>query len=192
MNRESLRELFVFSLLLAFGVIGRWAEPAWNFTPLTAVTALGAFYFRGWLPAILLPSAVLAVSDLFLPAHDSLPVQISVHAMAIMPLLLGRAARSAEGWRRVACWGMCGFVPATVFFLATNFAVWASKSMYAPTLAGLMDCYVRGLPFYRTMLAGDVCYVSLMTACLAAAHMLEPRLAGERVPAPERNSRRTS
>jgi hypothetical protein len=43
-----------------------------------------------------------------------------------------------------------------------------------------MDCYVHALPFYRTMLAGDVCYVSLMTACLAAAQVLEPRLVKER------------
>jgi hypothetical protein len=180
MNRDTLRDLFIFAVLLTFGVIGRWAEPAWNFTPLAAVTALGAFYFRSWLPAILLPSAMLAASDLMLPAHDSLPVQVSVHAMAVVPLLLGRAARGAEGWRRAAYWGMCGVVPATAFFLVTNFAVWASKSLYASTLAGLMDCYVHALPFYRTMLAGDVCYVSLMTACLAAAQVLEPRLVKER------------
>src|SRR5690349_1196893 len=59
MNRTSRQELFVFAALLTFGVLGRWAEPSWNFTPLAAVTALGAFYFRGWLPAVLLPSAVL-------------------------------------------------------------------------------------------------------------------------------------
>ena len=55
MNRETLRDLTIFALLLAFGVLGRWAQPAWNFTPLAAVTALGAFYFRSWLPAVLLP-----------------------------------------------------------------------------------------------------------------------------------------
>jgi Family of unknown function (DUF6580) len=179
MNRESLRDLLVFSLLLAFGVIGRWADHAWNFTPLAAVTAFGAFYFRSWLPAILLPSAVLAVSDLFLPSHDNWLVPVSVHVMAIVPLLLGRAARNSEGWRRIAFWGMCGFVPATTFFLVTNFAVWASKSMYPATLAGLAECYVRGLPFYRTMLAGDVCFLSLMTACLAAAQLMQPTLAAE-------------
>jgi hypothetical protein len=179
MNRETVRELVVFALLLAFGVVGRWLEPAWNFTPLAAVTALGAFYFRSWLPAVLLPLAILTISDLALSPHDSLLVQVSVHVMAIIPLALGRAARSAGGWKQAALWGMCGFVPATTFFLITNFAVWASKSLYAPTLGGLLDCYVRGLPFYRTMLAGDLCYVALMTACLAAAHMLEPRLASE-------------
>lgn len=175
MNRDSFRELLVFSLLLAFGVLGRWVDHAWNFTPLAAVTAMGAIYFRNWLPAVLLPSAVLAVSDVLLPSHDSMPVLLSVHAMALIPLALGRAARRGEGWKRVACWGMCGFVPATAFYLVTNLAVWAAGSMYAPSLAGLLECYAAGLPFYRTMLAGDVCFMSLMTACLAAVYVLQPR-----------------
>jgi hypothetical protein len=173
MNRTARQEWVVFGALLTFGVLGRWAEPSWNFTPLAAVTALGAFYFRGWLPSVLLPSAVLVISDLVLPAHDSWSVQLSVHVMSIIPLLLGRAARRESGWKQAACWGLCGLAPATAFFLVTNFAVWASKSLYAPTLGGLFDCYVHGLPFYRTMLAGDICYVSLVTACLAAARLLD-------------------
>ncbi|HEX6962692.1 MAG TPA: DUF6580 family putative transport protein [Lacipirellula sp.] len=173
MNRDTLRDLLVFSLLLAIGVAGRWADHAWNFTPLTAVTALGALYFRNLLPAVLLPSAILAVSDVFLPSHDSWIVQLSVHAMAIIPLALGRAARKTDGWRRATYWGLCGVVPATAFFAVTNFAVWTAKSSYAPTLAGLIECYVRGLPFYRTMLAGDICFLSLMTACVAAAQLMD-------------------
>jgi hypothetical protein len=31
------------------------------------------------------------------------------------------------------------------------------------------------------MLAGDVCYIALMTACLAAAQLLQPRALEERV-----------
>ena len=70
MNQESRREAFVFFLLLAFGIVGRWAQPAWNFTPLAAVTAMGAYYFRGWLPAILLPARMLAMSN-FLVAEEA-------------------------------------------------------------------------------------------------------------------------
>jgi hypothetical protein len=179
MNRDSRRELLVFSILLAFGVFGRWAEPAWNFTPLAAVAALAGYYFRSWLPTILLPWSMLAISDAVLSPHDSAWVQVSVYLMAILPVALGRAARGREGWRKAVCWGMCGFVPATIFFLVTNFAVWATKSLYLPSLAGLAECYYRGLPFYRTMLAGDVCYVSLAVACVAAAQLLERRAAAE-------------
>jgi hypothetical protein len=177
MNRETRRELLVFILLLAFGVLGRWAQPAWNFTPLAAVAALGGYYFRNWLPAILLPWAMLVISDALLAPHDNLVAAISVYAMTLLPVALGRAARGREGWQRAALWGMCGFVPATAFFLVTNFAVWATKSLYPATLAGLADCFAKALPFYRTMLAGDVCYVSLAVACLAAAQILERRSA---------------
>lgn len=177
MNRTTLRELLVFSLLLAFGILGRWAQPEWNFTPLTAVTAMGAYYFRGWLPAILLPASVLAISDLLLAPHDNWQVLVAVHAMAIVPLVLGRAARGAEGWRRAGCWALCGFVPATAFFVVTNFAVWMGRSLYEPTLTGLVNCYAAGLPFYRWMLAGDLFYVGLMAACVAAAELWERRVA---------------
>ena len=40
--------------------------------------------------------------------------------------------------------------------------------------------HTQGLPFYRTMLAGDICFLSLMTACLAAAHLMQPGLATQR------------
>jgi hypothetical protein len=167
-----LRELALFALLLAIGVVGRLAAPTWNFTPLAAVTVVGGFYFRNALVALLLPVSVLAVSDLMLPAHDSLPVMFSVHAMMIVPLLLGRLARRTGGWQQVASWGLCGVVPATAFYLVTNFAVWAFKSNYEPTLAGLAACYTAGLPFYRAMLAGDLFYLGLLLACFAAARAL--------------------
>ena len=175
MNRDAFRELLVFTLLVALGVVGRWAQPLWNFTPLAAVTVMGAYYFRGLLPAVLVPTSVLVIGDLFLMPHDNWIAQVAVHATAIIPLALGRAARRGSGRAQVAYWSLCGFVPATVFYLMTNFAVWASKSLYEPTFAGLMECYRRGIPFYRWMLAGDLCYVSLMAACVAAAYLLESR-----------------
>ncbi|MCG8450823.1 MAG: hypothetical protein MI725_14740 [Pirellulales bacterium] len=169
MNRETLRELSVFGLLLAIGVLGRWAQPTWNCTPLAAVTVLGGYYFRPLLPALLLPVGVLAVSDLVLPTHDSWPVQISVHLIMILPLWLGRQVRGCQGWRRMVGWTLCGIAPATAFYLVTNFAVWAFKSDYPSTLSGLLACYTAGIPFYRTMIAGGVLDLTLLAGCLAIA-----------------------
>ena len=73
-----------------------------HFTPLAAVTAMGGFYFARRLPAVLLPIGVLSVSDVLLPAHDNGLVHISVYAMMIVPLLLGRTVRHSEGGRKVA------------------------------------------------------------------------------------------
>lgn len=169
MNRINWRELAVFGLLLSIGVLGRWAQPDWNFTPLAAITVMGGYYFRNWMPAVLLPVSTLAVSDIVLPAHHNWMVLLSVHLMMIVPLLLGRMARGAEGWQAAWRWGLCGIVPATTFFVVTNFAVWAFTSMYDKTLSGLAACYVAGIPFYRTMIAGDLFYLAVLGACLAIA-----------------------
>ena len=180
-NGQNLRELSIFILLLAIGVAGRWASPMWNFTPLAAVTLFGGFLFRRTLVAILLPVTVLAVSDLFLPVHDNLPVMISVHAMMLVPLLLGRWVRRKDGLQQAIAWGLCGVLPATTFFLVTNLAVWAFKSTYEPALAGLAACYAAGIPFYRAMLAGDIFYLGVMLACLAVARVTLPKLQPLRV-----------
>ena len=152
MNRDHLRELTVFVLLLAIGVVGRWFPmsmnmAAWNFTPLAAVTLFGAYYFRQMLPAVLLPIAVLTVSNLLLPSYSQWQVQLSVYAMMLVPFALGRRARGAQGWSQVKHLALCGFVPATLFFIGTNFAVWAVTPYYQKTLAGLANCYWMALPF---------------------------------------------
>ncbi len=177
MNRDNLRELTVFALLLAIGVVGRWYPLAgnlatWNFTPLAAVTLLGGYYFRQLLPAVLLPIGILAVSNVVLPAYSYWQVQLAVYAMMLVPLALGRAARGAQGWQRAKHVALCGFVPATLFFVVTNFAVWASTPYYQKSLAGLANCYWMALPFYRWMLAGDLFFLGVLIGCLMIARSL--------------------
>ncbi|MGI9430272.1 MAG: DUF6580 family putative transport protein [Bythopirellula sp.] len=182
MNRDNLRELTVFALLLAIGVVGRWYQLAWNVTPLAAVTVLGAYYFRQLLPAVLLPISILTVSNVLLPAYPHWQVQAAVYVMMLVPLALGRAARGADGWLKNGWQGnrwqgakhfaLCGFVPATLFFLVTNFAVWAFTPYYQKTLAGLANCYWMALPFYRWMLVGDLCFLTVLVGALLLAQAL--------------------
>jgi hypothetical protein len=180
-NRDCVRDLTVFALLAAIGVVGRWAQPDWNFTPLMAVTVLGGFYFRSLLPAVLLPVSMLTISNLALDSYNSVAVLISVYAMMIVPVLLGRMARGKSGWQLAGIGALCGIAPATAFFVVTNFVHWAATSMYDHTWAGLMNCYVAALPFYRTMLVGDVFYLGLLVGCLALAGEKSPLLATQRV-----------
>jgi hypothetical protein len=60
-------------------------------------------------------------------------------------------------------------VPALVFFVVTNFAVWAFESDYSRSAAGLLACYVAAVPFFRWMLMGDVFYLVVLFGCAALA-----------------------
>ncbi len=180
-KRDTLRDLSVFFLLLAIGVVGRWVQPDWNFTPIMAVTVVGGYYFRSMGMAALLPMGILTISNLALDGYENVFVLLSVYLAMIVPIVLGRWTRGAAGWSLVGKGVLCGVVPATAFFIVTNFVHWASTSMYERTWEGLTNCFIAALPFYRTMLAGDIFYLGLLASCLAVAGIKTPALARQRV-----------
>jgi hypothetical protein len=48
-----------------------------------------------------------------------------------------------------------------LFYVASNFAVWAAGDMYPKTFAGLTACYTLALPFFEHAVAGDLFYTAL-------------------------------
>jgi uncharacterized protein DUF6580 len=171
-RQRSLQDFLVFFLLIAIGVAGRWGQPEWCFTPTAAASIFAGIYFSRLAIAALVPLSILAISDLLLPAYDSIPVLIATYAIMTLPVCFGRLLRGdAPRWLEATKWAMFSIVPATLFYIVTNFAVWAFQSSYPKTLAGLGECYWAAVPFYRWMLAGDIFYLSLLVGCWALAGM---------------------
>jgi hypothetical protein len=171
-RQQNLQDVLVFALLVAIGVTGRWGQPQWAVTPTAAAAIFAGFYFSRTAIAFMVPIAILAISDLLLPAYNSVPVMIATYAIMTLPVWFGRMMR---GENRVAAtaWkiALCGLVPATAFFVVSNLAVWAFQSDYEKSLAGLMECYAAAVPFYRWMLAGDIFYIGVLAACWLAANV---------------------
>lgn len=174
-RRQTLADLLIFALLVAIGVAGRWGQPEWCFTPTAAAAIFAGRYFRRLWVAALAPIAILAISDLRLAAYDSYEVMAVTYAAMAFPAALGKwLGRNRGGWNAVWRWGVCGLVPALVFFLATNFAVWAFESDYPRTAAGLVACYAAAVPFFRWMLVGDVFYLAVLFGSAALAGVRWP------------------
>jgi hypothetical protein len=168
-------DLIVFALLVAIGVAGRWGQPEWCFTPIAATAIFAGFYFHRLAVAALVPIAILAISDLLLPAYDSIAVLLATYAVMVVPVWFGRMLRGERcGAAQVMRWILCGLLPATLFFIVSNFAVWAYQSDYEKSLAGLAECYAAALPFYRWMLAGDLFYLAILFACWSLANVTIP------------------
>ena len=163
-NRRLMGPWLLFGLLLGLALVGRWLQPAWNCTPLAAVAVMGGLLFANWRWAVLLPVTALTLGNLLLPTYGSLAQLLAVYACWILPVVLGRWLRRQEtGSRLIAC----GLLPAICFYLVTNFVVWCDGRTYSTTWTGLLECYTAALPFFRTMLAGDLCYLALCYGCLA-------------------------
>jgi hypothetical protein len=160
----------VLALLVGIGVAGRWGQPQWCFTPTAAAAIFAGYYFPRTAVALLVPLAILLISDYLLPAYNSFGVMVATYAVMLVPVWFGRTLRQPSSKSQTALrWAICGFVPAVLFYLVTNFAVWAFQSDYAKTWAGLAQCYWAAAPFFRWMLTGDVLYLSLVFGAAALA-----------------------
>jgi hypothetical protein len=54
-----------------------------------------------------------------------------------------------------------------LFYLVTNFASWTSGLMpYPMNIAGLMQSYIAGLPFFFNGIVGDLFYTSVLFGAL--------------------------
>lgn len=173
MNRLTVRDAVVLFLLVAIGVVGRWAQPEWNFTPIAAIAVFAGYYFSSWIVALLVPLAALAVSNTVLPSYADRGILLAVFVMITAPVLLGVfLRRPCSGVAKMFRGAFCCVAPASAFFVVTNFAVWlvdGARLGYESSTAGLGACYAAAIPFYRTMLAGDAFYLAVLFGAFALA-----------------------
>lgn len=109
--------------------------------------------------------AAMLISDIFLGFHATMPYVYG--SLLVVTWLGNRAAKSAPS--QVMGLTLAG---AGIFFLVTNFGVWAATPFYRHTSAGLVQAYLAGLPFLRLSLLGDIIYVSGFFALEAVGRKL--------------------
>jgi hypothetical protein len=160
--------------LIALCLAGRLLPHPPNFTPLAATALFAGAVFRYRLAALLVPLLALLISDLVIGTYDwrvmAVTYAASMLPVALSPLLAGR-------WPVLRVAG-CSLLCAVLFFVATNFAVWAFGGWYERSLSGLIACYVAALPFFQYMLYGNLVWSGVLFGGHALARVLAGRFQG--------------
>lgn len=168
------RLVFVFLALLALAVFSRVLPHPPNFTALDAIAIYAGVRLLDTRAAFALPLLAMLISDAIIGAHSLMWL---VYVCMMFTVLLGRLARQ----RGALATGLAGVLGATVFFLATNFAVWLGSPFYSQDMAGLSACFAAALPFYQWSLAGLACYGLLLWTLDELLRRTVPQLSYKRV-----------
>jgi hypothetical protein len=167
------KENLLYRTLLALAIIAlaaalRIAPHPWNFTPVGAMALFSGATIRDRRVAFFFPILALFVGDIFIGFHKLMPI---VYASFLVSGAIGFWLRTRRTVGPIAAATLLGAIQ---FFLVTNFAVWAFGLSYPRNSAGLLACYVAGIPFFWNTLAGDAVYAVLLFGGFALAERLFP------------------
>jgi hypothetical protein len=155
-------KMLVF-LFIVIAVLLRILPHPWDLTPVGAMFLFAGARCRTKPEGILLPLVALMVSDIFV-------VYVLYHGQYpwVSPVTwLGFACVACLGFllrgrfQPVATAG-ASLLAAIVFYLISNFVVWATSGMYPHSTTGLVTCYVAALPFLRNAALGNLVYGALL------------------------------
>lgn len=154
MKKLSLETYLAIIAVICIAVVLRLLPHSPNVAPIAAL----ALFSGAMIPdrkGFIIPIVALLISDLFLGFHATMPfVYGSFLAIALMGTMLKKDSSLVKT-------GATSIIGSILFFLVTNFGVWATSSMYERSFSGLMRSYQMGIPFFRNTLLGDLFYTAL-------------------------------
>ena len=151
------------SLVLAAALFRLLPHP-WNFTPIGALALFAGATIGSRIAAFAVPLLAMLASDAVIGFHSGMPVVYGSLALSVCIGMIVRSRRTSP-----AAVASAAVVSSTLFFVTTNFAVWAAGHLYAKTLSGLIACYVAAIPFYGNDLAAQLLYSAALFGSFAWA-----------------------
>jgi len=145
-------DLMLAAALVGLIVIARLLPHAPNFTPVAAAALFAGVMLHHRGIALTVPFAGMIASDIVLGFYDWRVMSV-VYVSLALPAVIGMLAKHVRVSRMLVPAALSGSL---LFFITTNFAVWAFSGMYPQTMNGLIACYLAALPFLKNTVAGDL------------------------------------
>lgn len=161
------RTFFVIISLIVLSAVYRLFPHPYNFAPITGMALLSGAYLKrfGYL-AYVIPLLALFVSDVILNntlyrafyAADGFilfrPYMIATYASLLLIVLVGGFMKKISFFTILSA----ALFSSVLFFVLTNFSSWLEILVYPKTFAGLIECFMAGLPFFHLTLIGDIVF----------------------------------
>ena len=171
----------VLAGLIVLAALSRLLPHPPNFSPVEAVALFGGAYFasRAW--AFVVPLVAMLLSDLVLATmlggdyagYFGSAGMALVYGCIALTTALGLNLRGRVSGARVLGYSLAGSV---LFFVVTNFGVFAGNPAIPKNVAGLVATYVAGVPFFQWTVLGTLSYSALLFGGFALLRARVPAL----------------
>lgn len=158
---SSTKKYLPIILLMLLGILCRFLPHPANFAPIGAIALFGGIYLPKKM-AVIIPLTAMFISDTFIGFY-SWPIMLSVYLSFLLMVIIGLAVRKNKKFHTILGGTILGSV---LFFLITNWMVWAAGTMYTKDIFGLLTSYYMAIPFFRNSLLGDLFYTGILVAGL--------------------------
>lgn len=165
--------------LIGLAALSRLLPHPFNFTPIGAMALFAGTYISNKKHAFLLPVLTLLASDILLQLVNGSGFyrdMIFVYGSFALITGIGFLLRGREQRQTIM---VASLVSSIAFFLITNFGTWLMWDIYPKTGAGLISCYIAGIPFFKGTIMGDLFYNLALFGSFALAKWKFPVLAAK-------------
>ena len=141
------KEIFPISLIVILAFARLIPHPP-NFTPIIAVAIISGYFFKNINLSLLTLLVAMLISDLFIGFYENV---IFVYASLLLITFAFHKINKKINFKNLFIYGFAGSI---VFFVISNFGVWALGSpgvydvAYDKNLSGLIECYILAIPFF--------------------------------------------
>ena len=159
MTRPTVRDILIALALAALIVAARLLPHPVNAAPALSVSLFAGFLFVGrrWM-GLAIAAAGMLISDAFIGTYNPFYMALN-YALLATPTLAGAWLRPRP---RVLPVAGASIGAAVFFFITSNFGVWAFGTDYPRTSAGLLDCYVKAIPFFKWSALSALVYSAIL------------------------------
>lgn len=154
--KKMFSKFIELALFVSVGTFARILPHPANFAPITAMALFGGVYLNKK-KALTLPVAAMVLSDIVL-GFDSLGMRLTVYGSFLAVVGIGFYIKRHKNLKNIV---LASVASSILFFLTTNYAVWALGSLYPKSLIGLVECYTLAIPFFRNTILGDLTYTGV-------------------------------
>ncbi len=168
------KKLAFILALITISLASRFIPHYPNFTAIGSMAILGGAMLRKPIEALLLTLGALFVSDIILNnvlyTAESFTLfyegAVYVYGAVALSVVIGSLVKKLN----IKNYFGLSIISSAIFFLATNYGVWATGFIYPDTTQGLMAAYAAAIPYGLSHLAGTLIYgVAIMAAFRAIA-----------------------